>query len=167
MKTAVSVTFAALALLIAFGGDARAQSKCSGGEIKAASKKAGGKVKCWSKATSKGLAVDSTCLGNAEGKFSTAYGKAVGKADCNTTVAAGTIETKVDNFVQDVVSEVTAGGGTTTTTIGGGTTTTTTMVACNCCTANTHIKVTTTPFDPATVTGPVHARTCAISAASC
>src|SRR6058998_2948077 len=148
MKTSVSVTFAALALLIAFGGDARAietkvdnfindlvteingstgtptASKCSAGELKAAGKKAGGKFKCQAKAVSKGSPVDSTCLSNAEGKFSTAYGKAVGKADCNTTVAAGTIETKVDNFVQDVVSEVTAGGGTTTTTIGGGTTTT-------------------------------------------
>src|SRR5207245_1197187 len=108
MKTSVSATFAALALLIAFGGDAGAQSKWSGGEIKAASKKAGGKLKCHSKAVSKGQPVDSTCLSNAEGKFSTAYGKAVGKADCNTTVDAGTIETKVDNFVQDVVSELTA-----------------------------------------------------------
>src|SRR3989442_14334194 len=108
----IGMALALLVCMVLTAGTARAQSKCSGGEIEAARKKAGGKVKCWSKATSKGLAVDSTCLGTAETKFSTAYGKAVGKADCDSTVDAGTIETKVDNFINDLVTEINGGTGT-------------------------------------------------------
>jgi len=87
-------------------------SKCSSKEIAAAGKKAGGKAKCWSKATKKGLAVDTTCLGTAETKFSAAYSKAVDKGDCINSTAAGTIETKVDNFITDLVTEINGGTGT-------------------------------------------------------
>ncbi len=87
-------------------------SKCSSKEIAAAGKKAGGKAKCWSKATKKGLAVDTTCLGTAETKFSAAYSKAVGKGGCINTTPAGTIETKVDNFITDLVTEINGGTGT-------------------------------------------------------
>src|SRR5438552_4570794 len=87
-------------------------SKCSSKEIAAAGKKAGGKAKCWSKATKKGLAVDTTCLGTAETKFSAAYSKAVDKGDCINTTPAGTIETKVDNFITDLVTEINGGTGT-------------------------------------------------------
>jgi len=87
-------------------------SKCSSKEIAAAGKKAGGKAKCWSKATKKGLAVDTTCLGTAETKFSAAYSKAMGKGDCINTTPAGTIETKVDNFITDLVTEINGGTGT-------------------------------------------------------
>ena len=87
-------------------------SKCSSNEIAAAGKKAGGKAKCWSKATKKGLAVDTTCLGTAETKFSAAYSKAVDKGDCINTTPAGTIETKVDNFITDLVTEINGGTGT-------------------------------------------------------
>jgi hypothetical protein len=87
-------------------------SKCSSKEIAAAGKKAGGKAKCWSKATKKALPVDSACLGKAETKFSDAYTKAQGKGDCVNSTAAGTIETKVDNFITDLVTEIDGGTGT-------------------------------------------------------
>ena len=87
-------------------------SKCSSKEIAAAGKKAGGKAKCWSKATKKALPVDSACLGTAETKFSAAYSKAMGKGDCINTTPAGTIETKVDNFITDLVTEINGGTGT-------------------------------------------------------
>src|ERR1043166_9496420 len=87
-------------------------SKCSSKEIAAAGKKAGGTAKCWSKATKKALPVDSACLGTAETKFSAAYSKAMGKGDCINTTPAGTIETKVDNFITDLATEINGGTGT-------------------------------------------------------
>src|SRR5438445_2516696 len=106
------VAIGCFAFLAAASGVAFAQSKCTGGELKASSKKAGGKAKCWAKATGKGLAVDGTCLSGAEGKFSASYAKAVGKGGCVNTTDAGTIETKVDNFITDLVTEINGGTGT-------------------------------------------------------
>src|SRR5437879_3971173 len=106
------VAIGCFAFLAAAPGVAFAQSKCTGGELKAASKKVGGKAKCWAKATGKGLAVDGACLSNAEGKFSTAYGKATGKGDCTNGTTDSTIETKVDNFITDLITEVNGGTGT-------------------------------------------------------
>ncbi|TMB49669.1 MAG: hypothetical protein E6J60_12740, partial [Deltaproteobacteria bacterium] len=106
------VAIGCFAFLAAAPGVAFAQSKCTGGELKASSKKAGGKAKCWAKATGKGLAVDGTCLSGAEGKFSASYAKAVGKGGCVNTTDAGTIETKVDNFITDLVTEINGGTGT-------------------------------------------------------
>src|SRR5438094_5955430 len=106
------VAIGCFAFLAAAPGVAFAQSKCTGGELKATSKKAGGKTKCWAKATGKGLAVDSACLSGAETKFSASYGKAVGKGDCTNGTTDSTIETKVDNFITDLVTEVNGGTGT-------------------------------------------------------
>ena len=107
------VAIACFTFLATAPGAALAQgSKCTGMEIGAAGKKAGGKAKCWSKATGNGLAVDSTCLSGAEGKFAASYGKAVGRADCVNSTAEGTIETKVDNFINDLVTEINGGTGT-------------------------------------------------------
>jgi len=88
------------------------QSKCTAKELTAAGKKAGGKAKCWSKATAKGVAVDTACLMGAETKFSGAYMKAQGKGDCVNSTAAGTVETQVDTFITDLVTEIDGGTGT-------------------------------------------------------
>ena len=106
------VAIACFAFLAAVPGVALAQSKCTGGEIGAAGKKAGGKAKCWAKATGKGLAVDSLCLGNADTKFGASYSKAQSKGGCINSTDAGTIETKVDNFITDLVTEINGGTGT-------------------------------------------------------
>jgi len=106
------VAIACFAFLTAVPGVALAQSKCTGGEIGAAGKKAGGKAKCWAKATGKGLAVDSLCLGNADTKFGASYSKAQSKGGCINSTDAGTIETKVDNFITDLVTEINGGTGT-------------------------------------------------------
>src|SRR2546428_3088537 len=106
------IAIAGFAFLACAHGAAFAQSKCTGGEIGAAGKKAGKKAKCWAKATGKGLAVDSACLSGAEGKFSASYTKAVGKGGCVNSTAEGTIETKVDNFITDLVTEINGGTGT-------------------------------------------------------
>jgi hypothetical protein len=98
--------------LFASGQDAGASSQCGGGEVRAAAKKADGKLKCWARATDRGVAADGLCLGNAETKFSTAYTKAQTKIDCPATVAASTIEGKVDAFVADVVTAIDGGTGT-------------------------------------------------------
>ena len=45
-------------------------------------------------------------------KFSASYAKAVGKGGCVNTTDAGTIETKVDNFITDLVTEINGGTGT-------------------------------------------------------
>jgi len=105
------VAIACFAFLAAAPGAALAQSKCTGKEIGAAGKKAGGKAKCWSKATKKGLAVDSACLSGAETKFSASYMNAQSKMDCVNGTAEGTIETKVDNFITDLVTEINGGTG--------------------------------------------------------
>src|SRR2546422_2892294 len=108
----IGIALGVLACTALMAGTARAQSKCTGKEIGAAGKKAGGKAKCWSKATKKGLAVDSACLSGAETKFSASYMKAQSKMDCVNGTAEGTIETKVDNFITDLVTEINGGTGT-------------------------------------------------------
>jgi len=107
------VAIACFTFLATAPGAALAQgSNCTGMEIGAAGKKAGGKAKCWSKATGNGAAVASTCLSGAETKFSDAYKKAMGRGDCINGTTAGTIETKVDNFITDLVTEIDGGTGT-------------------------------------------------------
>lgn len=51
-------------------------AKCAAAKNKAAAKKIGSKLKCYQKAFVAGAAVDSTCLTNAELKFSGAIVKA-------------------------------------------------------------------------------------------
>ena len=106
------IAIAGFAFLACAHGAAFAQSKCTGKELGATGKKAGGKAKCWSKATKKALAVDGACLSGAESKFLASYGKAQTKGDCVNSTAAGTIETKVDNFITDLVTEIDGGTGT-------------------------------------------------------
>jgi hypothetical protein len=80
-----------------------AASKCTGKELAAAGKKASAKLKCHSKAVAKNDTTKLTdCLGAAETKFSSAYGKAIAAGDCINSTDAGTVEGKVNTFVDDV-----------------------------------------------------------------
>jgi hypothetical protein len=87
-----------------------AASKCTGSELKAAGKKASCKLGLYSKAAAKALPVDTAKLASCTSKYTAAYAKAVSKGDCVTTVDQGTIETKVDNFVSDVNTELATPG---------------------------------------------------------
>src|ERR1051326_8589917 len=86
---------------------ATAAQKCAATKQKAAGKKAAGKLKCWMKAVKKGSPVDMECLFKAEFKFSKTYDKLDAKGGWQTTNDKGMIETKVDGFVDDVVSDLT------------------------------------------------------------
>jgi hypothetical protein len=117
-----AVAGAVVATLLAFGATASAQNKCLAGKNKCGSKKMQGILKCYSKA-----AKDPANQGTV---FTDCFNKAVSKYDggtdptkgcfaklevkndgpCLTTNDSGAIETKVDNFTDDVVTELLNGG---------------------------------------------------------
>ena len=91
-------------------GTAFCASKCSANRIKAAGKKAASKLTCHAKAVAKDLGVESTCLGKAEVKFSSAFAKAEAKTytddGCLTTGDAGTVEATIDEFVDEIAADL-------------------------------------------------------------
>src|SRR2546422_192207 len=119
------VAIACFAFLAATAGAALAQSKCTSGEVKATGKKAACKLGVFSKAAAKNLPPDSTKPLGCGSKMSAAFTKAASKGDCGAAASEGTIETKVDNFENDVLSEENPPLGSTTTTTSASTTTTT------------------------------------------
>jgi hypothetical protein len=88
--------------------------RCAASKLKATGKKASGLLGCHAKAAAKGIALDPGCIAKVEGKYNTAFGKAEAKGGCNTMGDATAIETKVDSFVNDVVSMLQTPGTTTT-----------------------------------------------------
>jgi len=98
------VAIAAFAFVAGIPGAALA-GKCSSGEAKAIGKKASCKAGVLSKASAKGLPPDAGKLAACEGKFSAAYSKAQSAGGCAPPTAAQE-ETKVDNFVNDLNSEI-------------------------------------------------------------
>ena len=81
--------------------------RCAATKQKAAGKKAAGKLKCWMRAVKRGESINMDCIFKAELKFSRSYDKAESRGGCVTTNDKGMIETKVDGFVDDVVSDLT------------------------------------------------------------
>jgi cysteine-rich repeat protein len=127
-------------VVAALPGDATKEGrKCAGSKLNAAGKKAAAKLKCHAKAIGKGVAVDPTCLGNAEGKFASAFAKADDKGGYVTVDDAAALEALVDVFVNDVLAAIPSATSTTTvvaatsTTAGGSTTTTSTLPASAVC----------------------------------
>ena len=102
---------AASALLLLGTGSAQAQvpatAKCSAAKVKCVNTKATALLGCHNKAESKGEAVDPECITKAEQKFNLpAKGciqKAESKPPCKTNGDAASLETTVDDFVNDVV----------------------------------------------------------------
>ena len=111
-----------LAVSVALGGIARAQSTCDAGVTKAVEKKVSCKLKVFAAAQRTGIAVDATKLTKCEVKFAQQCAGARSKGDCSaqarTCVA---IEAVADACVD------TLAGGSSTTTSTTTTTTTTTM----------------------------------------
>lgn len=80
---------------------------CAASKIKAAGKKSLGKIKCHAKAVKTSTNVDSECLTKAESKFGTAFENAEKKGGCPFTGDAGSVESKVDTFVNGTVTNQT------------------------------------------------------------
>ena len=99
---------ASIAFLAAAPGAALA-GKCSSGEAKATGKKASCKGSVFSKAAAKNLPADPAKLQKCEDKFSASFAKAQSAGDCTSGVTAGAEETKVDNFVNDLNTELAVG----------------------------------------------------------
>ena len=100
------VAIAAFAFLVGSQGAALA-GKCASGEAKAIGKKASCKAGVFSKAAGKGLPADPLKLTKCETKYSTSYAKAQAALDCdNPGLTAAQEETKVNNFVNDLNSEI-------------------------------------------------------------
>ena len=100
-------------------------SKCQAAKLKAAGKKASCVLGVDAKGIAKDLPPDSAKHAACGTKMSASFTKAETKTDCGAAPGDSTIETKVDNFEADVLSEENPAGATTTTTMGGSSTTTT------------------------------------------
>src|SRR3989442_10408674 len=81
--------------------------KCSASKRKASGKKAGGKFKCLSKAASKSIPVDPACIGKAETSFMNAFAKADAKISPSCEGTEGSVETAIDNCIDQVSQQVT------------------------------------------------------------
>src|SRR2546422_2733685 len=80
---------------------------CAASKLKASSVKARGKLKCHARAARKHIPPSPDCLSRYEDRFSRAWDKAELAGGCATLGDKGTIENKVDAFVNDVVSALT------------------------------------------------------------
>ena len=85
-------------------------NRCDSKKIQTAGKKASNKAKCHAKAVAQGASVDSTCLGKAETKFSSSISKAETAAGCTHTGQTNQLESAVNAFIDDAVSELTSCG---------------------------------------------------------
>jgi hypothetical protein len=115
--TCSAAAAAAIATFLAFSTVATAQgpNKCLAAKNKCASRKMQALLKCHSRAEKTGVAVDPACTQRAMSKFDggTAPAKgcfakleAANDGPCLTTDDTSAIETKIDAFVLDVVSEL-------------------------------------------------------------
>lgn len=98
-RSAVAVGLVVVGTLI--GGQAFAQSKCTGLKYKFAGKTAFLKSKCYLKAAKKGLAVDQTCLDDADAFLFAKLTKAELKADCppgDPVAVDGVIDAFIDGL---------------------------------------------------------------------
>jgi hypothetical protein len=108
------MTLSFVAGLVANG--VAAESKCAAAKVKAAGKKAAAKANCHAKALQKDLPVDAACLSKAEAKFDASFAKADEKNDnCPNTGDAAAVEITVDDFLAELLDQVTTPPTTTTT----------------------------------------------------
>src|SRR5436190_821775 len=92
---------------IAASAHAQSLNKCQAAKIKDAGKKAQCLTGLQAKFAATGVAIDPLKVAKCDAKVSAAYDKLESKVpqQCNTTGDKGAIESKVDAFVNDVVSE--------------------------------------------------------------
>ncbi len=90
-------------------------SRCDSKKISASVKEASAKSRCYAKGATKGINVDPYCLSKAEAKFSSAISQAELKGGCTHTGQADVLESAVNSFIDDIVSELNPPPPTTTT----------------------------------------------------
>src|SRR5437867_765405 len=136
-----------------------AARSCGARKLKATGRKAAAKLNCHARAVLKSVAVADSCLTRAEDNFSRRWGVLEAVAGCATTNDEGTIENKVNAFVDDVVASLTTTGSTTSTV-----TTTTTSTTTSSTTTTTSSTTSTAP--PTTTTSLVTTTSLAITTTS-
>jgi hypothetical protein len=102
----------AFALILAVGNPVKAATpltyKCSVGLKKAVAKKVACELKADAKAETTSGNDEAVDFSACATKFAAAVAKAqTSKGGCATTVSGATLESKVDNFVDDVIDEIT------------------------------------------------------------
>jgi hypothetical protein len=85
------------------------RSKCTSKELAVGAKNARAKLKCYSTGVSNGVAVESTCLAQADDKFAASYDRAIEVQDCLNGTDAVTVGDEVDTFLDDVLGSLTGG----------------------------------------------------------
>jgi len=88
------------------------EQKCAASKLKAVGKRLGAEVKCYSKALATSAVVDPTCLSAAATKFADAFTKAE-TDDCLQVSDSGSIGTKIDEAIDDIVGDIGCGDGAT------------------------------------------------------
>jgi plastocyanin len=106
-------------------GGTKPGGKCTASKANASAKYASAELLCHAKAAMKGVGVDAECIEKAEAAFEKAFAKAEQKGDCATTGDVDALDATADEFVDDVLADLTPGASTTTTVVG---TTSTTVV---------------------------------------
>jgi len=84
--------------------------RCTSSKLKAIAKKTSAKLKCHATAAKTGAAVEAACLAKAEEKFSDAWTRAEARGGCATTGEEAIFESRVDDYVTDVVETLRACG---------------------------------------------------------
>jgi hypothetical protein len=84
--------------------------KCDAAKLKAVAKKTTAKLKCQAAAIAKNVGVDSECLAKAEEQFNATWARIVARGGCFRTGDASVFESKVDDYVDDVVTTLRACG---------------------------------------------------------
>jgi len=84
--------------------------KCSASKRKASGKKAKGKFGCLSKAAKKSIPIDPACISKAETSFMNAFAKADAKISPSCEGTEGSVETAIDNCIDQVSQQITGNG---------------------------------------------------------
>ena len=100
------VGFGAAMLLLS--GVARAYGpNCAPAKLRAAAKKATMKIACYRKALQSGSSLDPNCIARAEERFLRAFASAEARGGCLTTGDADDVEAIVDQFIADLLAQLT------------------------------------------------------------
>jgi plastocyanin len=130
-------------------GATKPGGKCAASKANASAKYASAELLCQAKAATKGVGVDAECIEKAEAAFEKAFAKAEQKGGCATTDDVAALDATADEFVDDVLADLTPGTSTTTTVVG---TTSTTVAGTTSTTVTLPGSTTTTVTMPGSTT---------------
>jgi plastocyanin len=104
-------------------GGTKDGGRCAGAKRKANGKYASAELLCHANAASKAVGVDPECIEKGEASFVKAFGKAEKKGGCATVGDVGNLDETTDDFVDEVLSQLSPPPSTTTTVVTTSTTT--------------------------------------------